>query len=122
MRRQNTKNKTRASRQASTGSNKQLTILPKPDFNPEWPRKNTLAYHALLLMLQGKKISHPDFDQVTGSWRLAAHILILKKLGWPINDEFIEHSNSVGSKECKISLYFIDKHIAAKVKVRGGAL
>lgn len=39
--------KTRASRQALTGS-KQISFLPESDFNPKLPSKNTLAYRALL--------------------------------------------------------------------------
>lgn len=36
------------------------------------------------MMLQGRRISHPHFQDRTSSWRLAAHVHILKKLGWPV--------------------------------------
>lgn len=35
-------------------------------------------------MMNGRKVSHPIFEAYTGSWRLAAHIHVLKRLGWPI--------------------------------------
>lgn len=51
------------------------------------PVDGTLAAVALTLMLEGRKISHPTFEAYTGSWRLAAHIYTLKRLGWPVQTE-----------------------------------
>jgi hypothetical protein len=36
------------------------------------------------MLLRGRKVAHPDFEAVTGSWRLAAHVHRLKRLGWPV--------------------------------------
>ena len=62
----------------------QLSFLPEPPYNPKYPKDHTLALRALTLLLTGRKISHPQFEAQTGSWRLAAHVHILKKLGWPV--------------------------------------
>ena len=111
--------KTRKSLQASAGS-KQTSFLPEPEFNPVVPRKDTLAYKALSLMLKGKRISHPDFQGVTNSWRLAAYIDALNKLGWPVLTIDVTHETS--ERRVSISLYFLDKGIIDKFKkLSGGA-
>lgn len=66
---------------------KQMSFLPEPLYNPKWPKEKTLAMKALNIMLTGKRLSHPQFEANTGSWRLAAHVHILKKLGWPVEIE-----------------------------------
>ena len=63
---------------------RQTSFLPEPKYNPRYPTETSLAFKALRLMLQGARVAHPDFEAVTGSWRLAAHVHILKKLGWPV--------------------------------------
>jgi hypothetical protein len=67
----------------------QLSFLPESPYNPQWPLTNTLARKALNLLLAKRNISHPDFETYTGCWRLAAHIYILKKLGWPVKKQEI---------------------------------
>ncbi len=67
---------------------KQLSFLPEPKYNPKYPSKRTLSFKALRLMLRGTQIAHPTFEALTGSWRLAAHIHILKRLGWPVESRF----------------------------------
>lgn len=114
-------NKTRKCRQALTRSHKQLSFLPEVDFSPGLPSKKTLAWRALLLMLKGKKISHLDFQGETNSWRLAAYIDILKKMGWPIMSIDIMHNTS--GRCVPISLYFLEKEIIEKFKkLSGGAI
>lgn len=71
------------SRQASTGF-EQLSFLPEPDFNPVWPTPNTLPARCLSLMLAGQSLTHQEFIDAAGSWRLAAVIFTLKELGWPV--------------------------------------
>lgn len=66
---------------------KQLSCLPEPKYNPRIPKERTLAAVALRLMSGGAKVAHPDFEAVTGSWRLAAHVHILRRLGWPVLKE-----------------------------------
>ena len=62
----------------------QLSFLPSPPFNPTWPMRGTLADKALGMMMDGRMIDHPDFENTTQSWRLGAVIFSLRTLGWPI--------------------------------------
>ena len=62
----------------------QLSFLPPPPFNPTWPMRGTLADKALGMMMDGRMIDHPDFENSTQSWRLGAVIFSLRTLGWPI--------------------------------------
>lgn len=36
------------------------------------------------MLLGGREITHPDFQNVTRSWRLGAYVKVLRELGWPI--------------------------------------
>jgi hypothetical protein len=69
------------SRQASSGF-EQMSFLPEPDFNPIYPTPNTLPARCLAMMLNGQTFTHPEFEVITGSWRLSAVIFTLKGLGW----------------------------------------
>jgi hypothetical protein len=62
----------------------QLSFLPPPPFCPTWPTKGTLADKALGMMMDGRMIDHPEFENSTRSWRLGAVIFTLRTLGWPI--------------------------------------
>jgi hypothetical protein len=62
----------------------QLSFLPPPPFNPSWPIRGTLADKALGMMMDGRMIDHPEFENFTQSWRLGAVIFSLRTLGWPI--------------------------------------
>lgn len=117
-----TENKTRASRQASIGSDKPTLISLTLNFNPIWPRMDTLAYAALTLMLQGNKLTHPDFQKNTGSWRLAAHILILKNHGWPIKVQAIRGIRYGNFRARTICRYFLDSDFLKMFQCQGGAL
>jgi hypothetical protein len=64
--------------------NQQMSFLPEPKYLLRYPVQDTMAAKALRLLLTGAKVTHPSFEAVTGSWRLAAHVYILKKLGWPV--------------------------------------
>ncbi len=76
--------KTQSKRGGYPGSN-QLSFLKDTDsIVPKLPQKNTLAERALILLLKEKQISHLDFQDVTNSYRLAAHIHVLRQLGWQI--------------------------------------
>ena len=70
-------------RQAKPGF-EQMSFLPPLDFNPVWPTPNTLPARCLSLMLAGKTFTHPEFEVITGSWRLSAVVFTLIELGWPI--------------------------------------
>ncbi len=97
------------SRQASSGL-KQIALLPEPDFNPIYPTPNTLPARCLDLMLDGQTFTHPEFEQLTGSWRLSAVIFTLKELGWPVESFDL----SAPSPECStrtISRYFLPPEV-----------
>lgn len=113
--------KTRKRREAPSVS-KQLSFLPELDFTPRLPAKHTLAWGALAMMLKGKKISHPDFEDKTSSWRLAAHIHILNRLGWRIETMSVQHIASKKPRKRYIYRYFLNGKIISKFKkFSGGA-
>lgn len=97
----------------------QLTNLPEMEFNPRFPSKNTLASEALYMMLGGKQISHPDFEGSTSSWRLAAHIFILKRLGWPVQTIEAIHCAVKKPKRRNISLYFLSPDVIKRLRDMG---
>lgn len=43
-----------------------------------------LAQVALRMLMTGQSMTTPDFQAVTGSWRLAAYVRELRALGWPV--------------------------------------
>lgn len=98
----------------------QLSFLPPPPFCPTWPKKNTLADRALRMLMDGKHIDHPDFEQSTQSWRLGAVIFTLRALGWPI--ETIEIPSP--TEQCPdrvIALYRLHgKYVAEALALNGG--
>jgi hypothetical protein len=62
----------------------QGALFEQPTFSPTWPTPATLPARALDILLSGERVTHPDFQATTRSWRLAASIDVLRKLGWPI--------------------------------------
>ena len=62
----------------------QQELFEQPEFSPNWPNPATLAARALQMLLTGQRVTHPDFQAATRSWRLAACIDVLRKLGWPV--------------------------------------
>ena len=87
----------------------QLSFLPPPAFNPTWPIRGTLADKALGMMMDGRMIDHPDFENTTQSWRLGAVIFSLRTLGWPIETIDVP-SPTVDMPSRTIALY----HLPAK--------
>ena len=62
----------------------QTSFLPPPPFAPTWPQLGTLAARALDIFLRGESLTHPQFEAVSFSWRLAAVVGALRELGWPV--------------------------------------
>ena len=97
---------------------KQTSFLPDAEFKPIYPTAHTLPHRCLSMMLNGQSFTHPEFEIITGSWRLSAVIFTLKGLGWPVDSYDI----AAPSKDCPsrvISRYYLtDKTIA---DVLGGA-
>lgn len=77
--------KTPERRQASSGVwGEQISLFDPPPFSPNLPPSSSLTSKALELLLKGCTLTHPEFEHLTGSWRLGAYILSLRDLGWPV--------------------------------------
>ncbi len=98
----------------------QAEMFELPPFNPSWPSKNTLADVALGMLMNGRMINHPDFEDATQSWRLGAVIFTLRTLGWPV--ETIEIPSPTESCPDRIiALYRLDaKYTAQALAINGG--
>lgn len=114
------KGKAPAPTKTQGANGEQLSFLPPPPFCPTWPTKNTLADRALGMLMDGKHIDHPDFENSTQSWRLGAVIFTLRTLGWPI--ETIEIPSP--TEQCPdrvIALYHLPgKYVAEALAMNGG--
>lgn len=79
--------KTPERRQASSGVvGEQLCLIDPPPFSPIWPSPSSLAGKALALLLTGRTLTHPEFETITGSWRLSEPVRALRHdYGWPVD-------------------------------------
>lgn len=75
---------------------------------PIQPPPNTLASHLLVLLKEGRALTSPDFQNLTGSWRLAAVVFTLKELNWPVQSVRIA-APSYSNPRREIALYFMAK-------------
>ena len=62
----------------------QLSLLPECELAPVMPRPGTLACKLLAMLSRGARLTHPEFEVLTGSWRLSAVVFELALLGWQI--------------------------------------
>lgn len=67
----------------------QLSFLPPLPVCPTWPTRGSLSDKALGMLMDGRMIDHPDFENSTRSWRLGAVIFTLRSLGWPIESIYV---------------------------------
>lgn len=94
----------------------QLSLLPPPPFDPIWPHAGTLAARCLDILMRGGSLTHPQFEAVSFSWRLAAVVYELRDLGWPIESQEI----SASTPECpdrQIAHYQLPTDICAQAKL-----
>jgi hypothetical protein len=56
-----------------------------PEIRPSLPTRGGLAWQLLLHLCGGSSVSHPEWEDLTGSWRLAATAFELRALGWPVD-------------------------------------
>ena len=66
------------------GRGEQLTLLPELEIIPTRPNADTLAGCLLGMLAAGDALTHPEFEERTGSWRLAAVAFELQALGWAV--------------------------------------
>lgn len=104
----------------TSSAGEQLSFLPPPPFCPTWPTQGTLADRALGLLMDGRMIDHPDFENVTQSWRLGAVVFTLRTLGWPV--ETIEVPSPTAQDPFRvIALYKLDpRYTAQALALNGG--
>ena len=63
----------------------QGVLFEAPPFSPTFPRRATLTGEALAMLLAGMALTHPDFQNITKSWRLSEMIRALRHdYGWPV--------------------------------------
>ena len=71
--------------QAQPVSYPQGDLFGPAEFAPTWPTPGTLDRLALEMLLSGAKVTHPDFQAATGSWRMAACVERLRhRHDWPV--------------------------------------
>ena len=70
--------------QGNGAPGEQLTLIDPPQFCPTCPTANTMPDRLLWVLLAGGSVDHPEFEELTGSWRLAAAAAELRALGWPV--------------------------------------
>lgn len=55
-------------------------------------RKDYLVFLVMKLLMEGKRITHPDFQKISNSWRLASVIHYLRtRYKWHISDRWVGH-------------------------------
>lgn len=60
-------------------------LFEPPPFSPTYPPRSSLAGKALALLLTGRPLTHPEFEAITGSWRLSEFVRALRHdHGWPV--------------------------------------
>ena len=92
----------------------QLELLPPAPFAPVWPQPGPLAHRCLEVLLTGTRLTHPRFEAMSFSWRLAAVVCDLRDLGWPIESVDIA-APTPQYPERRISEYLLPTRIRAQV-------
>lgn len=96
---------------------RQLSLLPELEQKPTAPNVGTLAHRLLGMLAKGDRLTHPDFEERTGSWRLAAVAFELGLLGWSLTVERIL-APTPGRPDRTIARYSLDarpRRLAAEI-------
>ncbi len=113
-------NKTPGDFTATSEPGEQLSFLPPAPFAPTLPTKGTLSHHALRLFAEGRMLEHPDFEALTGSWRLGAVVFTLRALGWPVETLDIPAPTDECPQRTIARYHLAGKHLAeATALLRG---
>ena len=91
----------------------QLELLPPAPFAPVWPQAGTLAARCLEILLTGARLTHPRFEALSFSWRLAAVVCALRDLGWEIESVEIA-APTPQHPDRRIAEYVLPAHIRAQ--------
>lgn len=71
------------------------------------------------MLMDGRLIDHPEFEDVTQSWRLGAVIFTLRTLGWPV--ETVEVPSPTDENPHRIiALYRLDGKFTAQALAANG--
>lgn len=101
------------------GAGKQLAF-DYPAIIPKWPNIGTLDAAALRLFLAGETLTHPEFESITQSWRLAAVVRSLRLAGWPVVTDEIS-APTADRPDRVIARYRLEQEfIAAAADLMGG--
>lgn len=104
----------RLGRKAGAGeTGQQLTLLPEPPFSPTWPQSSTLAFRCRDIFMRGASLTHPQFEAISFSWRLAAIVCTLRDLGWPIQSAEIS-APTLKNPERTIARYRLAPYLIAQ--------
>lgn len=113
--------KTPDRRQADSGVvGEQLNLIDPPPFSPQLPPHSTLTAIALDVLLTGRTLTHPEFEDLTGSWRLGAYICELRELQWPVETHEIV-SPSKDHPDRVIARYAMPQWVISEVGGQHGA-
>ncbi len=99
-------------RQATESGFEQLTFLPEPEFNPQWPNPNTQAAKVLARLLSGERLTLPSYG--LHCWRLAAYVMELRNFGWPIQSADPQCPPNARAS-LKIREYWLDAELIEKI-------
>ena len=107
--------KNRRRRQASLRSDgRQSNLFPPPAFSPKFPNPATLLGRVLALLLEGRRITSLDFQELSKSWRLAGYIsALVREFDWPITSVDVPHPEAPNRT---ISCYFLPAWALQKVR------
>ncbi len=76
-----------------------------------YPHIDSLQARALLLLLNGHRISHRDFQNETASYRLSHFIYALREKGWMVLDvEECRKTSDPTGRKATFKRYFLAHH------------
>lgn len=87
---------------------KQESLFPELEPKSIQPPPKTLTSRLLESFKENRALTSPDFQNLTGSWRLAAVVFELKGLNWPILTIRIS-APSPSRQNRRIARYFMSK-------------